>query len=281
MATLKIIHIRSSIRISILMIFAVLLFFPQNAHADNVEPDFVSLRAMMANHRLESAAIVARSIEEWGVSKEHEESEKAVQECREMSDSLDKYERAFDKLSLIFKGTSVGIHSIVVISETMDIWKAYSGLIKDYADLVAKNPVRNIYSSDTILINTFYETGKSVVEQVKDLEKSYYDIASYITGAKHCSMYDLLTALDQINYELDRLHNTIWNAYSKLNVYMICRRGYWKDAVFSAIHLSDDAPACLSAWVQAATHVANDIRGNKRTDVDGRNLEGTGGLIGN
>lgn len=281
MATLKIIHIRSSIRISILMIFAVLLFFPQNAHADNVEPDFVSLRAMMANHRLESAAIVARSIEEWGVSKEHEESKKAVQECREMSDSLDKYERAFDKLSLIFKGTSVGIYSIVVISETMDIWKAYSGLIKDYADLVAKNPVRNIYSSDTILINTFYETGKSVVEQVKDLEKSYYDIASYITGAKHCSMYDLLTALDQINYELDRLHNTIWNAYSKLNVYMICRRGYWKDAVFSAIHLSDDAPACLSAWVQAATHVANDIRGNKRTDVDGRNLEGTGGLIGN
>lgn len=216
MATLKIIHIRSSIRISILMIFAVLLFFPQNAHADNVEPYFVSLRAMMANHRLESAAIVARSIEEWGVSKEHEESKKAVQECREMSDSLDKYERAFDKLSLIFKGTSVGIHSIVVISETMDIWKAYSGLIKDYADLVAKNPVRNIYSSDTILINTFYETGKSVVEQVKDLEKSYYDIASYITGAKHCSMYDLLTALDQINYELDRLHNTIWNAYSKL-----------------------------------------------------------------
>lgn len=281
MATLKIIHIRSSIRISILMIFAVLLFFPQNAHADNVEPDFVSLRAMMANHRLESAAIVARSIEEWGVSKEHEESKKAVQECREMSDSLDKYDRAFDKLSLIFKGTSVGIHSIVIISETMDIWKAYSGLIKDYADLVAKNPVRNIYSSDTILINTFYETGKSVVEQVKNLEKSYYDIASYITGAKHCSMYDLLTALDQINYELDRLHNTIWNAYSKLNVYMICRRGYWKDAVFSAIHLSDDAPACLSAWVQAATHVANDIRANKRTDVDGRKLEGTGGLIGN
>ena len=281
MATLKIIHIRSSIRISILMIFAVLLFFPQNAHADNVEPDFVSLRAMMANHRLESAAIVARSIEESGVSNEHEESKKAVQECREMSDSLDKYDRAFDKLSLIFKGTSVGIHSIVVISETMDIWKAYLGLIKDYADLVAKNPVRNIYSSDTILINTFYETGKSVVEQVKDLEKSYYDIASYITGAKHCSMYDLLTALDQINYELDRLHNTIWNAYSKLNVYMICRRGYWKDAVFSAMHLSDDAPACLSAWVQAATHVANDIRANKRTDVDGRNLEGTGGLIGN
>ena len=263
------------------MIFAVLLFFPQNAHADNVEPDFVSLRAMMANHRLESAAIVARSIEESGVSNEHEESKKAVQECREMSDSLDKYERAFDKLSLIFKGTSVGIHSIVVISETMDIWKAYSGLIKDYADLVAKNPVRNIYSSDTILINTFYETGKSVVEQVKNLEKSYYDMALYITGAKHCSMYDLLTSLDQINYELDCLHNTIWNAYSKLNVYMICRRGYWKDAVFSAIHLSDDAPACLSAWVQAATHVANDIRGNKRSDVDGRNLEGTGGLIGN
>lgn len=281
MATLKIIHIRSSIRISILMIFAVLLFFPQNAHADYVEPDFVSLRAMMANHRLESAAIVARSIEESGVSNEHEESKKAVQECREMSDSLDKYDRAFDKLSLIFKGTSVGIHSIVVISETMDIWKAYSGLIKDYADLVAKNPVRNIYSSDTILINTFYETGKSVVEQVKNLEKSYYDMALYITGAKHCSMYDLLTSLDQINYELDCLHNTIWNAYSKLNVYMICRRGYWKDAVFSAIHLSDDAPACLSAWVQAATHVANDIRGNKRTDVDGRNLEGTGGLIGN
>lgn len=281
MATLKIIHIRSTIRISILMIFAVLLFFPQNAHADYLEPDFVSLRAMIANHRLESAAIVARSIEESGVSNEHEESKKAVQECREMSDSLDKYDRAFDKLSLIFKGTSVGIHSIVVISETMDIWKAYSGLIKDYTDLVSKNPVRNIYSSDTILINTFYETGKSVVEQVKNLEKSYYDMALYITGAKHCSMYDLLTSLDQINYELDCLHNTIWNAYSKLNVYMICRRGYWKDAVFSAIHLSDDAPACLSAWVQAATHVANDIRANKRTDVDGRNLEGTGGLIGN
>ena len=281
MATLKIIHIRSTIRISILMIFAVLLFFPQNAHADYLEPDFVSLRAMIANHRLESAAIVARSIEESGVSNEHEESKKAVQECREMSDSLDKYDRAFDKLSLIFKGTSVGIHSIVVISETMDIWKAYSGLIKDYTDLVAKNPVRNIYSSDTILINTFYETGKSVVEQVKDLKKSYYDIALYITGAKHCSMYDLLTSLDQINYELDCLHNTIWNAYSKLNIYMICRRGYWKDAVFSAVHLSDDAPACLSAWLKVATRVANDIRANSRSDVDSRTLEGRGGLIGN
>lgn len=281
MEPLKITYTRSLMRVSVLMFLAVLLLFPQRVHADYLEPDFASLRAMISNHRLESSAMLSRTIEEKAVSEEHKESKAAVQECREMSDSLDKYDRAFDKLSLIFKGTSVGVHSIAVISETMDIWKAYSGLIKDYTDLVAKNPVRNIYSSDTILINTFYETGKSVVEQVKHLEKSYYDIALYITGAKHCSMYDLLTALDQINYELDCLHNTIWNAYSKLNIYMICRRGYWKDAVFSAVHLSDDAPACLSAWLKVATRVANDIRANSRSDVDSRALEGRGGLIGN
>lgn len=281
MEPLKITYTRSLMRVSVLMFLAVLLLFPQRVHADYLEPDFASLRAMISNHRLESSVMLSRTIEEKAVSEEHKESKAAVQECREMGDSLDKYDRAFDKLSLIFKGTSVGVHSIAVISETLDIWKAYSGLIKDYTDLVAKNPVRNIYSSDTILINTFYETGKSVVEQVKDLEKSYYDIALYITGAKHCSMYDLLTALDQINYELDCLHNTIWNAYSKLNIYMICRRGYWKDAVFSAVHLSDDAPACLSAWLKVATRVANDIRANSRSDVDSRALEGRGGLIGN
>jgi len=281
MVPVKITYTRSLMRVSIFMFLAALLLFPQRAQADYLEPDFASLRAMISNHRLESSAMLSRTIEEKAVSEEHKESKAAVQECREMSDSLDKYDRAFDKLSLIFKGTSVGVHSIAVISETMDIWKAYSGLIKDYTDLVAKNPVRNIYSSDTILINTFYETGKSVVEQVKDLKKSYYDIALYITGAKHCSMYDLLTSLDQINYELDCLHNTIWNAYSKLNIYMICRRGYWKDAVFSAVHLSDDAPACLSAWLKVATRVANDIRANSRSDVDSRTLEGRGGLIGN
>lgn len=281
MEPLKITYTRSLLRVSVLMFLAVLLLFPQRVHADYLEPDFASLRAMISNHRLESSVMLSRTIEEKAVSEEHKESKAAVQECREMGDSLDKYDRAFDKLSLIFKGTSVGVHSIAVISETLDIWKAYSGLIKDYTDLVAKNPVRNIYSSDTILINTFYETGKSVVEQVKDLEKSYYDIALYITGAKHCSMYDLLTALDQINNELDCLHNTIWNAYSKLNIYMICRRGYWKDAVFSAVHLSDDAPACLSAWLKVATRVANDIRANSRSDVDSRALEGRGGLIGN
>lgn len=268
-------------RVSILAFLAVLLLFPQRARADYLEPDFASLRAMMANHRLESSAMLSRTIEEKSVSDEHKESKEAVKESREMSDSLDKYDRAFDKLSLILKGTSVGLHSIAVISETYDIWKAYKGLVQDYADLVARNPVRNIYSSDTLLINTFYDTGKSVVEQVKDLEKSYYDVGLYVTGVKHCSMYDLLESLDRINYELDCLHNTIWNAYSKMNIYMICRRGYWKDEVFNAAHLSDDAPACLSAWMRVATRVANDIRSNNRSDVDSESLKGRGGLIGN
>lgn len=266
---------------SIALVFAIFMLLPQRAYATYWEPDFLSLRAMIANHQLESSAMATRTIEESGTSSEHKASMKAVKESREISDSLDKYDRAFDKLSLIFKSTSVGLHSIAVLSEIGAIWKSYTGLIMDYADLVAKNPVKNIYSSDTTIISTFYNVGKNVVQQVNDLKKSYYDIALYVTGVKHCSMYDLLVSLDHINYELDCLHNTIWSAYSKLNIYMICRKGYWKDEVFSAVHLSDNAPACLEAWLQAAIKVGNDVKSMRRTEVDDSRLRGRGGLIGN
>lgn len=65
-------------RVSILAFLAVLLLFPTRARADYLEPDFVSLRAMIANHRLESSAMLSRTIEEESVSNEHKESKEAV-----------------------------------------------------------------------------------------------------------------------------------------------------------------------------------------------------------
>lgn len=266
---------RRILHITLFLLFSLL------SHAQVGINDVPSMEAMIGNHKKVRTVLEVRAIAELGAYNLHSESRDAVEEYRTIHNKIDKYKRCFDIIDLILNGTATAYHGIRAYNSCKRNIKGYVSLLDDYVEKILlcdkKLLPDRVWVSDSIIYTNSVAAIDTVRREVGHLFKSYYDLATYMTGAMECSTAGLMAILNSINTSLDNIDAAISNAYLSLWSYMTIRLGYWKkDLLFTTRTVRELADSALVHWIKSQNIAFRQLRSPATTHI----TLGGGGLLG-
>lgn len=234
------------------VLFSFLLFVPGMIHAQ-YNFDFLSVEAMIDDHKRVRSVLLARSGVEQANELLHQYSQEANVEYDSLNIQLDKYTKCFDVIDVIY-------HSGVTVMNIKNTYDDVSDRIVQLKDLietfVSQCTLRgNIVSSDTIVINACRRAIEQVREDGSQLVTSLYDLALYATGAEHITTEGLLTVMGHINTSLDNIRSCIDHTYYIVWKYVTIRTHYFKRTLYKSKTLREMANDAFSRWKRVTEEV--------------------------
>lgn len=236
------------VRVALLL----LMLMPSIAQAQ-LGFDFLSVEALIDDHKRVRSALLARSGIEQANELLHQYSKDSNVEYKDINAELDKYQKAFDVIDVIYNGGSTALNVYNTYDDVKDRVVKLKKLIEDFAEKCTLKG--NILSSDTLIINTCKRTIDTAGDDGKELVKSLAELAAYATGAEHATTEDLMRIMGAINESLDHIRESVDHAYYVIWKYVTIRTHYWKKEIYRAKDLNDMANDAFSRWRNASRNV--------------------------
>lgn len=233
-----------------IMILAVMLLslVPAVAHAQ-LDFDFLTVEALISNHKQVRSKLLARSSLEQANELLHQYSKEAAMRHDSVNIDLDRYTKCFDIIDVIYRGgvTVINVKYTYddVSEKIVDLQQLITGFIREYT---AKG---NIVSSDTIVYKACDNAIKQVSEDGQQLINSLLELAQYAAGkelGREMTTEQLLTTINNINDCLDNIRNTIDHTYIVVYRYITIRRTYFKRSLYRAKTIREIAHDAIGHW---------------------------------
>ena len=210
--------------------------------------DVTSVEAFITDHKRIRSLLLVRSVVEQSNELLHRECRDTDEDYRDVNLQLDKYNRCFDIIDLIYSSASVVFKAKNTYNDVKDRVNAYKELLNKYNEQCLKRG--NILSSDTLLVTISVRTIAHVAEDGQDIIKSLYDLSLYATGTVPCTTADLMEIIDEIDDSLEDIRKTVDRAYFELWQYITVRTGYWTKQLYQSKTLQEISDEAIDRWLK-------------------------------
>lgn len=215
--------------------------------------DFLSVEAMIDDHKRIRSVLLARSGVEQANELLHQYSQAANVGYDSLNVQLDKYTKCFDVIDVIYNGGVMVMNVKNTYDDVSDRIVQLKELIETFVNQCTLRG--DIVSSDTVIINTCRRAVEQVGEDGGQLVRSLYDLAFYATGAEHITTEGLLTVMGHINASLDNIRSCIDHAYYVVWKYVTIRTHYFKRTLYMSKTLREMANDAFSRWKRVTEEV--------------------------
>ena len=230
----------------------VLLCVPSVARAQ-YGFDFMSVEALIDDHKRIRSVLVARSGLEQANELLHQYSSEANVEYDSLNVKLDKYTKCFDIIDIIYNSGVMVVNVRNTYSDVSDQISQLESLIEDFISDYTLNG--NILSSDTIILNACKRAVDQVGTDGGQLVNSLWELAQYATGMRHITTEGLLTVITSINESLDNIRGCIDHTYYVVWKYITIRRNYFNRTLYRSKTIREMAHDSFSRWKRVTQEV--------------------------
>lgn len=233
----------------ILLLAVVLLsLVPAVAHAQ-WNFDYLSVEALISNHKSVRSQLMARSALEQANELLHQYSKEAAVQHDSVNIQLDRYTKCFDVIDAIYRGGVTVSNVYYTYNDVSDKIVQLEQLISGFSrELTARG---NILSSDMLIINACSSAVTQVSEDGQQLINSLLELAQYAAGkeaGREMTTKQLLATIATVNDCLDNIRNTINHTYFVVYRYVTLRRTYFKRSLYRAKTVREMAHSAFSRW---------------------------------
>lgn len=222
--------VRDIKHIARLLTLLTILLFPARSMAQ-FGFDVLSVEAFIHDHKEIKSKLLTRSAIEQVNMALHKVSKDNSVEYKAMNDSLDKYNKCFDIIDLIYTSSRTAFNAV---NSYNSVKKNLGNLKELNEDFINKCLLKgNIVASDSLIINTYDDMVKSIVGDAEDLYKSFYDLALYASGQVHITVPQLMTIINNINDSLNHIRDSVDHCYYVLWKYITIRTTFWKSSLYA------------------------------------------------
>ena len=205
-------------------IFLMLLMLVPTMVRAQYSFDFLSVEALIDDHKRIRSVLMARSGVEQANELLHQYSSEANVDYDSLNVKLDKYTKCFDIIDVIYNGG-------VTVLNVKNTYDDVSDRITQLKDLL------------------------QVLVDGRELTNSLYELAQYAVGARQITTEGLLTVLGQINESLDNIRHCIDHTYYVVSRYVTIRLNYFKRTLYMSKTIREMANDAFSRWKRVAEEV--------------------------
>ena len=212
--------------------------------------DFLSVEAMIDNHKSVRSVLTARSGVEQANELLHDYSQAAAVDYDSLNVKLDKYTKCFDIIDIIYNS---GVMVVNVKNTSADVTDKIGQLNTLIENFVNQCTLRgDILSSDRIIIDACNNCVAQVGVDSKQLLNSIIELAQYATGFREITTAELLTVIGSINESLDNIRGSIDHAYFVIWKYITIRTHYFKKSLYQAKNIREMCGSAIERWMRGA-----------------------------
>lgn len=227
-------------------VMLLLMFVPSVARAQVWAFDFLSVEALIDDHKNVRSLLLARSGVEQANEILHNYAKAAAVDYDSLNVKLDKYTKCFDIIDIIYNSGKTVMN---VYSTTTDVTQRVSELEKLIEQFVNQCSARgNIVSSDTLIIGACKRCVQQVIADGKSLNSSLVELTQYASGLRQMTTEQLLTVIGSINEALDSIRKCIDHTYFFIYKYVTLRTHYYKRALYKSKTLGEMCNDAFSRW---------------------------------
>ena len=212
--------------------------------------DFLSVEAMIDNHKSVRSVLTARSGVEQANELLHDYSQAAAVDYDSLNVKLDKYTKCFDIIDIIYNSGVMVVNVKNTSADVTDKIGQLNALIGDFVNQCTLHG--NILSSDRIIIDACNNCVSRVQVDGQQLVNSLYELAQYATGLRHITTEGLLTVIGSINESLDNIRGSIDHAYYVIWKYITIRTHYFKKSLYQAKNIREMCGSAIERWKNSA-----------------------------
>lgn len=268
------------------ILLLLLTVSPRVCHAQRM--DYLTLEALIADHKRIRGPIQQRAALETVNQELHDNSKKKVLDYKDVNDQLDKYTRCFEILDVVYNSLSVSMNlynttidirnKLVSIKDLLERYRAciimkQLGKIEEAGKILsgvtdissiegatewfgaASDLYQNgvvIVPEDTIIFVIGRDMVKNVGEKAEDIYKSFVTLVGYATGSMACSTEGLLITIQGLDQQITDLRKIVDNGHFLLWRYIHMRTGYWyKNVLRQKKSVREHARNALERWRRA------------------------------
>lgn len=244
-------------RLSIRYLFILLgVLFCLNGTAEVMPRDILTAEGFMNVARTIQTRSMARIVAETEVNEIHSVQKAYSEHQDSINKQVSKVDRAFDLVNALVTGGSTVFHTYTTGVKVGTRLKDYLLLLNEYKDKVILSGHIPI-AADTVLYSNSKDMYASVRDKIKEIAKSYADLAQYGTSLRQIKTVDMIVSLSNIDNLYSDLIDIVNSHYMTLWTYMTIRLGFWSDAILyqprSVVVLCDEG---MSRWRHSALEAA-------------------------
>jgi len=208
--------------------------------------DVISVEAYINDHKEQRSLLLVRSTLEASNKLLHDYSSKANIDYKDINRELDKYNRAFDVIDVLYQSLRTSLNIYNTYETISDRVGDYKEMLDDFNRKCLERG--DIVSTDTQIIAINVRAIAKIADEGDNLYRSVCDLVLYATGAAACSTSDLLLILTNINNSLDNIRKHLNQAYFETWKYIQVRIGYWKRQVYRAKTMQEIVNDAFGRW---------------------------------
>ena len=215
--------------------------------------DFLSVEALIDDHKRVRSVLVARSGVEQANELLHQYSKTAAVDYDSLNVKLDKYTKCFDIIDVIYNSGMTVINVRNTYSDVSDRISQLEQLIEQFVTQCTARG--NIVSSDSIIIGACRRAVEQVGVDGSELVNSLIELAQYATGLRHITTAGLMDVLGRINDSLDSIRECIDHTYYVVWKYVTIRTHYFKRSLYNAKTMREMCNDAFSRWKRVTEEV--------------------------
>ena len=233
-------------------LFLLMMLVPNAAHAQ-WGFDFLSVEALISDHKLLRSKLAARAGVEQANELLHQYSKEAAVEYDSLNVKLDKYTKCFDIIDIIYNSGMTVINVKNTYSDVSDRISQLEQLIEQFVTQCTARG--NIVSSDSIIIGACRRAVEQVSADGTELVNSLIELAQYASGLRHMTTAQLLDVIGRINDSLDNIRECIDHTYYVVWKYVTIRTHYFKRSLYNAKTMREMCNDAFSRWKRVTEEV--------------------------
>lgn len=229
--------------------------------------DYLTLEAMIADHKKMMTPMVMRSLLEGGIPGAnllqdvgintteyglegnrglHQAAMVEIEDYHAVNDSLDKYTRCFDYINLAFEGVSLVINFYQTFNDVGDKIQSFRDMLTTYYNECVRTG--HVQPSDTVIIGYGQRMCDGIYTNAKDIYKSGGTLVGYATGVMACTTEGMMFQLESINKSLDNIRDIISRYHFLIWKYIKLRTSYWTHALYVPRTKREICNTALGRW---------------------------------
>ena len=215
--------------------------------------DFLSVEALIRDHRTIDSVLATRSGVEYANQLLHQYSKEATVDYDSLNVKLDKYTKCFDIIDIIYNSGMTVINVKNTYSDVSDRISQLEQLIEQFVTQCTARG--NIVSSDSIIIGACRRAVEQVGADGTELVNSLIELAQYASGLRHMTTAQLLEVIGRINDSLDNIRECIDHTYYVVWKYVTIRTHYFKRSLYNAKTMREMCHDAFSRWKRVTEEV--------------------------
>lgn len=218
-----------------------------------VDFDVMSVEAGIRDHRRLRSKLQLRASMEAANEILHKAAKESVGDNFNISAELDKYDRYFDMIDLVYTTFQVGFN-------TRQNYRKISSRVHDFAYLYRRYyeiclSHGDVYDSDRRLLTSFLNMFIEIQEEGQDIYDGMEMLWMYAVGQMNCTTVQLINIITEIDRHFTHVYEIMDSYYQVLLRYMLNRVGLWDARLFQARTLSEVAQDAFDRWKRTALDV--------------------------